>query len=94
MFETRFQDDGQIVLSGRFDASQVAVATDFFQEVSGDAVVDFSELEYISSAGLGILLATQKRLKDSGSSLRIINASQQIRDILRFSGLDRLFDVD
>jgi len=94
MLDIRVQEDGLIVPSGRFDASQVATASSFFEGISGDAVLDFSELEYISSAGLGVLVATQKRLSDSGSKLRIVKAGNHIRDIFRFSGLNRLFEME
>jgi anti-sigma B factor antagonist len=53
-----------------------------------------TRLEYISSAGLGVLLRTQKRLLQSGGGLRLVNPSRHIRDIFRYSGFDRIFQID
>jgi anti-sigma B factor antagonist len=63
------------------------------EKVESTTTVDFGELRYISSAGLGLLLATQKRLIDSGSRLEIANMSPHIRDIFTIAGFDFLFDI-
>ena len=49
MFEITKTDQGQVVLSGRFDASQVSRAQEVFETVEGSCVIDCSDLEYISS---------------------------------------------
>jgi anti-sigma B factor antagonist len=56
-------------------------------------VVDLTGLEYISSAGLGVLLKTQKRLMASGRGLRLVNANRHIHDIFRYSGFDKIFEI-
>jgi len=56
-------------------------------------VVDLARLDYISSAGLGVLLKTQKRAVAAGKGLRLINPNKHIYDILRYAGFDRIFDV-
>lgn len=93
MFDIRFADNGEIVLSGRFDASQEPKAQAFLSAVDDSRILDLKDLEYISSAGLGTLLDTQKRLKATGSGLRLVGANKHIRDILRLSGFDRIFEV-
>ncbi|MGH8034985.1 MAG: STAS domain-containing protein [Lysobacterales bacterium] len=50
-------------------------------------------LEYISSAGLGVLLKTHKRLMSGSSGLKLINVNSHINDIFRYSGFDKLFDI-
>jgi anti-anti-sigma factor len=55
--------------------------------------VDFAKLDYISSAGLGVLLAAQKELSARGQGLRIINMNGHIRDVFRLSGFDQIFDI-
>ena len=57
-------------------------------------VLDFADLEYISSAGLGVLLIAQKRVMQSGGGLRIINLNRHIGDIFRFSGFDKIFTIE
>ncbi len=65
MFNATSPENGQVRLSGRFDAAQVEKARAVFDQVNDSTVVDFEELEYISSAGLGILLMTQRRLRET-----------------------------
>ena len=94
MFDIRTAEDGSIHFSGRFDASQEPKARAFMAGLAaGRHVLDFSALDYISSAGLGVLLGTQKRLMESGGALRIVNATKHIRDIFFFSGLARVFEI-
>ena len=94
MFEIGFADSGEIVCKGRLDAAQCAKAQSFMDSVSGPGILDFAELEYISSAGLGVLLKTQKRLVGSGAGLRIINVNNHIRDVFRYSGFNAIFDIE
>jgi len=94
MLDIRFGDNGEVVFSGRFDASQEKKAKTFLDAVTESKVLDFKELEYISSAGLGTLLQAQKRLKASGGGLKLVNANKHIRDIFRFSGFDKIFEIE
>ena len=93
MFEIDYDDDGEVMCSGRLDASQCAKAQSFMDEIADTRTLDFSRLEYISSAGLGILLKTQKRLAESGSALRITNVNNHIYDVFRYSGFNAIFDI-
>ena len=54
-------------------------------------VFDFSELDYISSAGLRVLMITLKRL--GGSGVSIVHASDEVREILDITSFSSLFDV-
>jgi anti-sigma B factor antagonist len=84
----------EVVLAGRFDAAQAEKAESFFLSLPEGKVVDFSQLTYISSAGLGVLLEAQKRLKEKGRpGLRLVNANSHIREIFRFTGFDKIFDL-
>ena len=94
MLEIRMGDNGEIVLSGRLDASQAGKAESFLDGVADSRVIDLKGLEYISSAGLGALMKTQKRLLKSGKGLVIRNASKHIYDIFHFSGLDRVCEIE
>lgn len=93
MFEITASDDGTILLRGRFDAAQVDGATAAFDRVRDSCTVDCSELSYISSAGLGLLFATQRRLVDAGKGLRLANLNPHIREVFRIAGFDRVFEI-
>lgn len=93
MFEIEIADDGTIAVDGRLDAAQAVKAQTFLDQVDGQCVLDLAKLEYVSSAGLGVLLKTHKRLMGSGSGIKLINANSHIHDIFRYSGFDKLFDI-
>lgn len=94
MFEIDYGSEGEVLCSGRLDAAQCAKAQSFMDQIVDARTLDFSGLDYISSAGLGILLKTQKRLAESGAALRIINVNNHIHDVFRYSGFDAIFDIE
>ena len=93
MFDISRDTDGTIHLEGRLDASQVAGAKEVFSLVDGACTVDFAGLSYISSAGLGLLFATQKRLTDRGSELTLANLNPHIREVFSIAGFDNIFTI-
>ena len=93
MLDIRFAD-GEIRLAGIFDASQVPTAEPVFDQVVQTTVVNFQDLEYISSAGLSVLLMTQKRLANDGHELKLVNLSNHISDVFRYAGFDLIFSIE
>ena len=94
MFQIDFGNSGEIVCRGRLDAAQCEKAQAFMDDVADTQTLDFAALEYISSAGLGVLLKTQKRLVGSGGGLKIINVNNHIHDVFRYSGFHAIFDIE
>ncbi len=94
MFEIGSGNDGVVRVAGRLDAAQAARAQAFLDAAGDVRTLDFAALEYISSAGLGVLLRTQKRLMATGGKLRLVNVNPHIHDIFRYSGFDRIFDIE
>ncbi|MEJ2128390.1 MAG: STAS domain-containing protein [Woeseiaceae bacterium] len=94
MFSIEFGENGEILCSGRLDAAQTARAEEFLDAIDGPGTLDFARLEYISSAGLGILLKTQKRLAENGAGLKIINVNNHIHDVFRYSGFHAIFEIE
>ena len=93
MFEIELAGDGNVTVTGRLDAAQAVKAQTFLDKVDGRCVLDLTKLAYISSAGLGVLLKTHKRLMGSGSGIKLVNVNHHIHDIFRYSGFDKLFDI-
>ncbi len=93
MFEIGRGAAGEVMLKGRLDAAQCEKALQFFDGVADPHVIDFTGLEYISSAGLGVLLKTQKRVMASGRGLRLVNVNKHIGDIFRYAGFDKIFEI-
>jgi len=94
MFTITQKEDGEIVLTGRFDASRVAEADAVLDQVKTTCRVNMKDLDYISSLGLGILLKTQKRLKTNGNELILTHMIKLIRDVFRIARFDTIFKIE
>jgi len=93
MFEIAHAGEHQVRIAGRLDAAKAPRAQEFLDQVQGPCVLDLAAMDYISSAGLGVLLRTHKRLMGEGEGLRLVNVNSHINDIFTYSGFDRLFDI-
>ncbi len=94
MFQIGFDEASRIVVEGRLDAAQSPLAQEFLDAVAEECVLDLGKLEYISSAGLGVLLRTHKRLMADGQGLKLVNVNSHINDIFMYSGFDKLFEIE
>ena len=56
-------------------------------------ILDFAECDYVSSAGLRLLLGTFKKLKAINGKMELINVSENFMDVLENTGLDAVFGV-
>lgn len=93
MFESKVGEDGTIFVSGRLDASQVDKADAALANITGPTVLDLSGLEYISSAGISVILKLYKRLSDSGDTLTLSNLSNRVQTVFKYAGLDQVFHI-
>ena len=93
MLQIEFGADGAIVVVGRLDAAQSPAAQAFLDKVQGTVTIECSRLEDISSAGLGVLLKTQKRLLAAGGKLRLVGVNRHLQDIFQYSGFDQIFEI-
>ncbi len=86
-----------IEVEGRLDT---VTAPELEKEVKGglDSVqaltFDFSKLEYISSAGLRVLLTAQKLMKKKGGSMVIKGSSEDVLEIFEITGFSTLLDIE
>lgn len=86
--------DNELLLEGRFDASQEKTAVAIFDTLEGSCVINFKGVEYISSVGLGVLLKTQKRLSESGNKLKLINMNPHILQVFKYARFDLIFEIE
>jgi anti-anti-sigma factor len=56
-------------------------------------VIDFTALDYISSAGLRVLLGAAKRLTGAGSALRLFGLNDTVREVFQISGFSTILGV-
>jgi len=67
--------------------------TRLIEEGENRFLVNFEKLDYISSAGLRILLAAAKQLKGTDGELRICSLNEVVREVFDISGLTTIFKV-
>jgi anti-sigma B factor antagonist len=93
LFEIRLGPAGEVIMSGRLDATQCDAALQFLNAVAEPRVIDLAELEYIASAGLRVILLTQKRCKAAGAGVKLINVAGPVYDIFHYAGFDQILDI-
>ena len=84
-----------ISVSGRIDTS---TSTQFEETINDlidkghfNLVMDFNEVDFLSSSGLRILVTTRKKLREMGGDVVLANPSQRAADSVEIAGLDKLF---
>lgn len=78
----------KISLSGRLDAVTAPDLDKVVQnELTGvtELTLDFTDLVYVASAGLRVLLLAQKRMKKQGS-MKLTHVNKDVKDVLEMTG--------
>lgn len=57
-------------------------------------ILDFEKMDYISSAALGVLVATQDELYSQEIPFTIINTQERIKDIFEVAGIDKFLNIE
>jgi len=86
--------EGTIKIAGRLDAAEADRAREVFRAQNQTLTVDCAGLEYISSAGLSVLVEAYKRLSASGHSIRLVRLQPRVRNVFTYAGLDRILPLD
>jgi anti-anti-sigma factor len=94
---TRTSGDIHIVgITGSLDSTTSPAAQKALDAVLASAknvALDFSQLDYISSAGLRVLLGAAKQLRSSGGTLRMFGLNQSVREVFEISGFSTILSV-
>ena len=56
-------------------------------------VVDLTEVSFVDSTGLGVLVSGLKRFREAGGDLRLVVTAPQILKVLEITGLSSVFSV-
>ena len=91
MFNIKEDASGAVILTGRLDAVSAPIAREFLSTVSETRRLDFSQLDYIASIGLGILASTQRRLMDNGAGLILVGLNPHLREVFTLAGFEGVF---
>ena len=101
MFELSVENDNQgriITLKGEID---IYSAPDFkgslydaIGEGQQDIILECSDLSYIDSMGLGIMVGALKRIKEQAHEIVIRNPKSTVRKLFKITGLDKVFIME
>ena len=85
-----------IEVGGRLDTVTAPVLEQTINDIIGSTknlVLDFEGLEYISSAGLRVLLASQKKMQKIGS-MKLINVCEDVMEIFEMTGFADILVIE
>ena len=85
-----------IRIVGRLDTITAPNLDKTINEELGDTkhlVLDMKGLEYISSAGLRVLLGAQKKMQKIGS-MKVINVSEEVMDVFEMTGFADILVIE
>ena len=89
------QDVLTVELEGRLDTTSAPQLEETLKESLPEVkelVLDFAKLEYISSAGLRVLLAAQKTMSKQGS-MKLIHVSDLVKEIFEVTGFSEILTI-
>ncbi len=95
---TKTQNGGAltIALEGRLDtmtAPQLETALKESYESADSIVFDFSKLDYISSAGLRVLLSTHKIMSRKGG-MKVTHVNDIVQEVFEVTGFGDILDIE
>ncbi|TNE47710.1 MAG: anti-sigma factor antagonist [Bacteroidetes bacterium] len=96
--KTKEAGDVQVVyLEGNLDTNTAGSAETHLNALmdsgASKILINLKTLEYMSSAGLRVLLATTKKIKGKGGQLRISDLNETVREVFEISGFSMIFSV-
>ena len=89
-------EETTIKIVGRLDTTTAPALDKTINEDVGDAkalVLDFKELEYISSAGLRVLLSAQKKFQKVGS-MKVTNVCEEVMEVFDMTGFADILVIE
>ena len=92
------KDESLVRINGELDTIATTEQPGELQQVLDLAdkaiVVDCTELEYISSAGLRFFMQLKRESEAKGGSIRICHLNEDVADIFRMSGFQNIFEIE
>ncbi|WP_100374523.1 STAS domain-containing protein [Bacillus sp. FJAT-45037] len=87
-----------IVLDGNIYVEEATSIRDqvypFLQKGCHSFWFDMKHVEYIDSAGLGVLVTLHKRATENGGTVKVSNVSRQVKKMLELTRLQEVFEIE
>ena len=93
---TRNTDEIILGITGRLDTTTAPALDKTIHENLNEAknlILDFKSLEYISSAGLRVLLGAQKKMQKKGS-MKVINVREEVMEVFEMTGFADILTIE
>jgi len=92
-----FEGQPCIEIRGEWDQAGLDALIKAFQKtlpkVEGHLFLKLSDLDYLDSAGLGVIMFNMNELAKRGAKLVLIQPSEEMRHILRTTSLDKVLEI-
>lgn len=75
------------------DVSRVTIDEKINEGKFNKIVIDFKNLDFIDSSGIGFVIGRYKAIRKKGGVIEIINAGKKVRKILDMSGIGKIIDI-
>jgi anti-sigma B factor antagonist len=86
-----------VALTGRLDTvTSVQLSNELnpiLETGSANLIFDFKELEYISSAGLRVILMAQKKINAQSMDMEIIGANEMVKEVFDMTGFSEILNI-
>ena len=82
-------------ITGRLDTTTAPNLESVINELSDDTkdlILDMSGVEYISSAGIRVLLGAYKKMSLNQGTMRIEKANDMVREVFEMAGLSQMLE--
>ena len=86
-----------VTISGNIDTVTAPELDSKLQENISDVkdlVLDFAAVDYISSAGLRVVLMANQQMEDVDGNMTVKNVNDDVRDVFEMTGFDSLLNLE
>ncbi len=90
-------DTAALLMHGFLDANTFEdfdrVLNRLFEDSIYKIAIDFGDLEYVSSAGAGVLIGASSIVRENGGEIVIVGAKGEVKEVFELLGINRLFKI-
>ncbi len=84
-------------IDGRLDAASAPILerkiNNLIEENHTHLILDFSRVDYLSSAGMRVLLSASKKLKSKKGGMILFSVSEDVGEVIKMAGFDKILHI-
>jgi anti-sigma B factor antagonist/stage II sporulation protein AA (anti-sigma F factor antagonist) len=84
-------------IDGRIDAASAPILerkiSSLIDENHHHLILDFLKVDYLSSAGMRVLLSASKKLKSKKGELVLFSVAEDVSDVIKMAGFDKILHI-